>query len=256
MRSCRSGLRVRRNESRSLGERLIRSLILAVYYLVAITIVGIIGIPLTFITGDITWMYWRAMRCALFGVKMVGAEVETVGRDSFDHAGTYIYMFNHISNLDPPIVVPLIPRRTSVLVKKEVFRIPILSRAMRMAKFVPVDRRNRENAVNSVKAAVEVMREGVNMAVFPEGTRSPDAKLLPFKKGPFHLAMESGVSVLPVSIHGTEKMMGKGTLKIKPGKVTVVYHQPISPKDFKDKEGLMAATRAAIASGLPPEMRG
>lgn len=235
---------------------MIRSIILAVYYLVAITAVGLIGIPLTFITRDITWMYRRAMACALFGVKMVGADIETIGRESFDHNATYIFMFNHVSNLDPPVVIPLIPRRTSVLLKKELFRIPILAQAMKMARFVPVDRRNRESAVNSVKAAVEVMREGVHMAVFPEGTRSPDGRLLPFKKGPFHLAMESGVPVLPVSIYGTEKMMGKGTMKIKPGKVTVVYHPPIDPKRFKDKESLMAATRAAIASGLPPEMQG
>ncbi|MCU1306186.1 MAG: 1-acyl-sn-glycerol-3-phosphate acyltransferase, partial [Acidobacteriaceae bacterium] len=159
------------------------------------------------------------------------------------------------SNLDPSIVVPLIPRRTSVMVKKELFAVPLLSKAMRLASFVPVDRRNREAAIASMEHATDVMKAGVNMTAFPEGTRSADGKLLPFKKGPFHLAMESGVPVLPMTIFGTEKMMPKNTWKIAGGKATLIFHPPISPKDFSDKDDLMKAVRDKIASGLPEEMR-
>src|SRR5687767_10162444 len=105
-----------------------RSLILGLYYLLAIAIVGAVGIPYSFIVGNVEWLYRTAMRVALFGVKLIGVKVDVIGRERFDPSGTYIYMCNHVSNLDPPIVVPLIPRRTSVLVKKEVFRIPILSK--------------------------------------------------------------------------------------------------------------------------------
>jgi 1-acyl-sn-glycerol-3-phosphate acyltransferase len=141
------------------------------------------------------------------------------------------------------------------MVKKELFKVPLLSTAMRMASFVAVDRSNREAAIASMQRAIEVMKSGVNMTAFPEGTRSPDGRLLPFKKGPFHLAMESGVPVLPITIFGTEKMMPKGTLKITKGKATVIFHQPISPKDFSGVEDLIVAVRDKIASGLPEEMR-
>src|SRR3954471_7523701 len=106
-------------------------------------------------------MYDRAMWAALTGVKLVGVKVNVIGRDRLP-AGTYIFMCNHVSNLDPPILVPLLPGRTSVLVKKELFRIPILARAMRMASFVSVDRRNRDAAISSVERAKDVMQHGIH----------------------------------------------------------------------------------------------
>lgn len=235
---------------------MIRTLVLVIFYLLMIVLIGPVGLVWTLISGRIDWLYSRAMWAAFAGVKLIGIKVELRGYDDFDHNGTYIYMCNHVSNLDPPIVIPLIPRRTSVLVKKEVFRVPILAQAMRMARFVAVDRRNREAAIASIQAATEVMRDRINMTVFPEGTRSPDGKLLPFKKGPFHLAMESKIPVLPISIFGTETMMGKGTLAIKKGKATLIFHPPIGVEQFADREALTEAVRAAIAGGLPPEMRG
>ncbi len=234
---------------------MIRTCVLVLFYLIMIPLIGPVGIIWTFLSGRVDWLYRMAMWGAYTGVRLIGVKVELRGYHDFDHAGTYIYMCNHVSNLDPPIVIPLIPRRTSVLVKKEVFRVPIMAQAMRMARFVAVDRRNREAAISSIQAATEVMRSGINMAIFPEGTRSPDGKLLPFKKGPFHLAMESKVPVLPISIFGTETMMGKGTLRIKPGTATLVFHPPIFPENFADREQLTEAVRNAIASGLPREMR-
>jgi 1-acyl-sn-glycerol-3-phosphate acyltransferase len=234
---------------------LIRTTVLALFYLLMIPLIGPIGILWALVSGRIDWLYSRAMWAAYTGVRLTGVKVELRGYNEFDHNGTYIYMCNHVSNLDPPIVIPLIPRRTSVLVKKEVFRVPILAQAMRMARFVAVDRRNRDAAIASIQAATEVMRAGINMAIFPEGTRSPNGKLLPFKKGPFHLAMESKIPVLPISISGTETMMGKGTLRIKKGTAIVVFHSPIWPENFPDRDQLTEAVRAAIASGLPESMR-
>jgi 1-acyl-sn-glycerol-3-phosphate acyltransferase len=195
------------------------------------------------------------MAAARFGLKLVGVKFNVLGLENFDHSKTYIYMFNHVSNLDPPVLIPLLPRRTSVMLKKELMKIPILSRAMRMARFVPVDRSNKEAAIASVERAVEVLRDGINLSIFPEGTRSRDGKMLPFKKGPFHLAMESGVEVLPVSISGTERMWPKGRLALTPGVATVFFHSPISPSGFSSREELTTAVYQAIESGLPPEMR-
>ena len=121
-------------------------------------------------------------------------------------------MSNHTSNLDPPITIPLIPRRTSVMVKKELFRTPILGKAMRMGSLVPVDRGNRDAGIESVQAAKQVVQQGLNMTIYVEGKRSFDGKLLPFKKGPFYLAMECGAPVVPITIAGTHALMPKGCL--------------------------------------------
>lgn len=235
---------------------MIRTLLLIAYYLIMIPLVGPIGILWTFLSGKVDWLYHNAMWATYSGVRLVGVKVELKGYRDFDHKGTYIYMCNHVSNLDPSIVIPLIPRRSSVLVKKEVFRIPILAQAMRMARFVAVDRSNKEAAIASIQAATDVMKDGINMAVFPEGTRSPDGRLLPFKKGPFHLAMESGVPILPITISGTETMLGKGSWKIKQGTATVVFHPPLYPSAYADREALAQAVKESITSGLPPGMRG
>lgn len=234
---------------------MIRSAILALFYALAIATVGPVGIIYTFIVNDITWLYNTAMKIAHFGVRMIGVRMEVTGREQLDPNETYIFMFNHVSNLDPPLVIPLVPRRTSVLLKKELMNIPILSKAMRMAKFVPVDRSNRDAAIKSIERAVDVLKDGVHITIFPEGTRSWDGKLLPFKKGPFHLAMESGVKVVPVTVHGTEKLMPKGTSRIKPGVAYVVFHQAVDPKRFTSREDLTQAVRDAIESALPQEMR-
>src|SRR6185369_10828189 len=108
------------------------------------------------------------------------------------------------------------------------FRIPILGYAMRKAQFIAVDRKNRESAVESVKQAVEVLKSGVSMMAYPEGTRSRDGKLLPFKKGPFHLAMDSGIPVVPVTIIGAHEVWPKGYLRVSPGTLTIIFHPPMS----------------------------
>ena len=126
---------------------------------------------------------------------------------------------------------------------------------MRMGSLVPVDRHNRDAAISSVQAAAGVLNSGLNMTIFPEGTRSPDGKLLPFKKGPFYLAMETGVPIAPVTIFGTERMMPKGTLRIRPGRATLIFHPPIDPTKFADREKLMENVRATIESGLPVSQR-
>jgi 1-acyl-sn-glycerol-3-phosphate acyltransferase len=200
-------------------------------------------------------MYNRAMDAAFFGVRLIGIKVEVTGRDQFDPAGTYIYMCNHVSNLDPPIVVPSIPKRTSVLVKREVFRIPVLSKAMHLARFVPVDRKNRDAAIASIQQATEVMSSGINMMVFPEGTRSPDGKLLPFKKGPFHLAIDSGYPIIPMTIYGTESLMPKRGFAIRRGTAKLVFHAPVFPQEFSSREELSDAVFHRIESALPVKFR-
>src|SRR6202012_5562613 len=128
--------------------------------------------------------------------------------------------------------------------------IPIVGYGMRLAGFIPVDRDGRgESARESAGAASKGLASRGLIPTLPEGTRSRDGRLLPFKKGPFYLAMESGVPVVPVSIWGTDQMMTKGSLRIKPGIAHLTFHQAIDPHAFENREQLAQSVRAAILSG-------
>ena len=167
-----------------------------------------------------------------------------------------IFMANHVSNLDPPALIPNIPGRTSAFLKRSLMQVPVLGWGFRQGDFIPVDRDGRrESAQESIAAARRVLAKGVHITTFVEGTRSKDGRLLPFKKGPFYLAMETGAPCIPVSIWGTETMMSKGSLRIRPGIAHITFHAPINPGDYETREDLMTAVREAIASGLPEWMR-
>ena len=234
---------------------MIRTIVMLAFWGLAAPVAALIGFPWTFITGDIRLLYRMFMVGCRLGVRLTGVRVKTVGLDRLDPASTYIFMSNHVSNLDPPIITPLIPKRTSVLVKKELFSFPILGRAMRMGSMVPVDRGKRGAGIESVRIAKQVVQQGMNMSIYVEGHRSFDGKLMPFKKGPFYLAMECGVPVVPVTITGTHEIMPKGRFAIKPGTATVIFHPPIEPRDFGSRDCLMEKVRATIESGLPEEYR-
>jgi 1-acyl-sn-glycerol-3-phosphate acyltransferase len=234
---------------------MIRTSIMLLFWALAMPFAAVVGFSWTFLAGDIRVLYRMFTWGAYAGVWLTGVRVETVGLDQFDHARSYIFMTNHVSNLDPPIQIPLIPRRTSVMVKKELFKTPILGPAMRLASLVPVDRGNRDAGIEAIHAAKAVVDQGINMTIYVEGKRSFDGKLLPFKKGPFYLAMECGVPVIPITIVGTHDAMPKTRFAIRPGKVKVIFHPPIEPKDFGSRECLMDKVRAVIESGLPEQYR-
>src|SRR5581483_5116395 len=117
---------------------LIRTLIMLGFWIAAAPVAALIGFPWTFLSGKINLLYRMFTWGAFAGVRLAGVKVETAGLDRLDPQRTYIFMSNHVSNLDPPILVPLIPRRTSVMAKKELFSYPILGKAMRMGSLVPV----------------------------------------------------------------------------------------------------------------------
>ena len=234
---------------------MIRTILLLTLWAFMGPLAALIGFTAALLMGDIRVLYLLFTRGAWIGVRMIGVPVQIVGLDGFDHSRRYIFMTNHTSNLDPPIQVALIPGQTSVMVKRELFQVPILGRAMRMGKLVPVDRGNRDAGIEAVRAARAVVEQGQNMLIYVEGKRSFDGKLLPFKKGPFYMAVECGVPIVPMTIVGTHDVWPKGRFAIKPGPVKVIFHRPIEPKDFGNRECLMEKVRTVIESGLPEQYR-
>ena len=234
---------------------MIRTILMLAFWAIAGPVAALIGFPWTFITGDIRLLYAMFTWGAFAGVRLAGVRVEAEGLERLDSSRPYIYMSNHVSNLDPPILIRKIPGRTSVMVKKELFKYPILGQAMRMGSLVPVDRGNRDSGIDAVNAAKKVIEQGLSMMIYIEGKRSSDGKLLPFKKGPFYLAIECGVAVVPVTIVGTFEAMPKGRFSVKPGVVRLIFHQPIEPADFGGRDRLMETVRKAIERGLPEKSR-
>ena len=232
---------------------MIRTIVMLSFWTLALPFAVILGFPWTYITRDVSFLYRMGMWGAWTGVKLAGVKIEPVGLEKLDPARTYIFMSNHTSNLDPPILLPLIPRRTSVMAKKELFSYPLLGEMMRIGALVPVDRGNRDAGIAAVRAAGEVIRHGINMTIYVEGKRSFDGKLLPFKNGPFYLAVECGVPVVPVTIVGTHELMPKARFRISPGTAKIIFHDPIEPAEFGTRECLMEKVRAAINQGLPPQ---
>jgi 1-acyl-sn-glycerol-3-phosphate acyltransferase len=213
-------------------------------------------IPWCWLTGNVLPLY-KGTRFMLYSsCRLAGVRFDIKGREHVPTDRACIFMSNHVSNLDPPALISLIPGRTSAFMKRSLMNLPILGTGFRQGEFIAVDRSgSARDAQESVAAAQRVLAKGVHITTFVEGTRSPDGRMLPFKKGPFFLAMGAGAPVVPVSIYGTESILGKGSLRIHPGTAHIVFHPPIEPGEFATREELSQAVRTVIASGLPEWMR-
>ena len=236
---------------------MISSLILITTIVVLGAPCAVIFIPWAVITGNALPLYNASMTIVRVGYRLARIHIVTEGLDLVPPNTACIFMANHVSNLDPPALLPNIPGRTSAFLKRSLMKIPALGYGLKLGEFVPVDRDGTAtSAKESVAAARRVLAKGIHITTFVEGTRSKDGRLLPFKKGPFYLATETGAPCIPVSLYGTETMMAKGSLRIRPGTAHIVFHAPVYPGDYANREELLQAVRAAIASGLPEWMRG
>ena len=185
---------------------------------------------------------------------LVGSRVKVSvkGLSNIDLSAPYIYMANHQSNFDIPVLLGHLAVQFRWLAKVELFKIPIFGRAMRKVGYISIDRYDRESAFKSLAVAANKIKSGVSVLIFPEGTRSRDGKIRPFKKGGFVLAIDSGVPIVPVVITGTRAIMPKGKFRIYAGQVSMVIHKPIDTSTYtrETKEALMESVRRVICDNF------
>jgi 1-acyl-sn-glycerol-3-phosphate acyltransferase len=197
-----------------------------------------------------------AMRAArLWGrtmLRAVGARLECAGLEHLSSRMPCIYIVNHQSNVDIWALLSVIPPPTRFVAKKSLFHIPVLGWAMAATGFIPIDRTNRGRAMRSLKAAADKVRAGRPVLLFPEGTRSRSGALQPFKKGPFHLALQAGVPVVPIVISGSWNVLPPKSLRVSPGPVQVSCLPPVEIGEFlpTDYKGLLGKVHEVMERAL------
>ena len=163
---------------------------------------------------------------------LTSTRVNVIGTENVLMGKPQIFMANHQSDFDILIVMAHIPGQFRWIAKKELFKIPIFGKAMRSAGYIEIDRQNHEKAMKSLDEAAQKIREGKSVVTFPEGTRSKDRTIKPFKQGLFHLAIKAGVPIIPISIIGAHEIMPKRTLKVRPGKITMIIDRPVDVSGY------------------------
>jgi len=201
----------------------------------------------------ITPLYLMGKGLARLAFFMLGIKIQVRGIENIDKNKNYIYMPNHLSFLDGPIMVMLIPQNVRVIVKKEVFKIPVLNYAMSKAAFISVDREGKEAGKQSIEKAVEQIKENsYSFLVFPEGTRSRTGYLQEFRRGGFFLAVDSQTPILPAVIKGSYELMPKHSFFVKRGKVEVAFLPAVSMDNYTRENmfDLMDTVRTKISRKL------
>jgi 1-acyl-sn-glycerol-3-phosphate acyltransferase len=181
-----------------------------------------------------------------------GARVKVKGQENVDLHAPRIYLSNHQSYFDIFALLAHLPADFKFILKQELMKIPLFGLAMRRAGYVAIDREEPRKAVKSMNDAAMKIKEGFSMLIFPEGTRSEDGRLQPFKTGGFRLALKAGCDVVPVAISNSRNIVPKGSLRINKGTFAMNIGTPISVRDYtkKDMDKLMAQVREAMLSQM------
>lgn len=226
-------------------------IVLLLCILITILLIPVLLVCAVFGWGSVLILFGKlAMRLGRF---VLGLKVEVHGLDQIDRSKSYVFMSNHLSFLDGPLLFMLIPQPVRVILKKEVFRIPVIGLGMRVVGFVPVDRRGFKGGKRSIDRAVRLIREKrYSFLIFPEGTRSLDGRLQGFKRGGFFLALNSQTSIVPISLSGTFELMPKKTFFVKRGTIKVLIHPPVAVRgyDVQSLPNLIDRVRQGIHTGV------
>ena len=221
-----------------------------------ITVATLIFVPLTWIFRDIRPIYWASRQGIRLAMFLAGVRIETVGLEKAWDQKTAVFVCNHITNLDPAALFFTLPR-IAVILKKELGKIPLLGYVMGLGSFIYVDRSTRGSRQKALDEAIKTLKDGISLLVFPEGTRSRTDEMLPFRPGPFTMAIEAQVPVMPITIEGARELMPPGSLRIKPGQLTLTFLDPVQTTGMtsRERQTLMATVRAQMEAALAASAR-
>ncbi len=207
------------------------SVFIYVRCLIALAVLFILFIPLSFIFKKKVYDEWLRKACRIF-LRIAGVRVRVNGRENIQPDEPYVLTPNHVNILDPFIYQGYFPYLLRGLEKKENFKIPIWGRWMRAVGQLEIDRDNPKKAAESMKEVARVLKEErTSIMVAPEGTRTPNGRLQPFKRGAFRTASEAGVRIMPMCSKGLYQINRKGDWRIKPGHLEIVFGKPLGPPD-------------------------
>jgi 1-acyl-sn-glycerol-3-phosphate acyltransferase len=235
---------------------MIRTVLALLFLLVYALLVGLPVMLLTLLTGSKEILFRMGQFGGVCTLHIAGVRTRAEGLENIPQ-GTCLFTANHASNTDPPAIVGVIPRRVAILLKKSLLSIPIIGPAFRMGDFIAVDRQNPEAALGSIRLATARARKGLSFLAFPEGTRSRDGRLQPFKQGVFRMAIEAGIPIVPVACAGAHRILPRDSFAIRPGEMVVRFCPPIDAAAYQPSERaeLVRRVHAAIAAALPPDQR-
>lgn len=230
-------------------------------WLIAVPILAVLTIvtALTTIIGSAVgkrdyWGYWPAHFWSRCVCTLLLVSVKVVGRENIDPKTSYVFVCNHQGAFDIWTIYGYLGHNFKWLMKKSLEKVPFVGKACKSAGHVMVDDSNPRGVRQTIEESEERLRGGMSVVIFPEGSRTRDGHLTPFKRGAFMLASEFKLPVVPLTIDGAFKAMPRTTYNVTPGRITLTIHEPIipSPRGFNTRE-LMAQTRREIASSLPDE---
>lgn len=230
----------------------LQTVIILVYVVLATIVMAtvIIVVALFSRNGNAPHLVARAWARSILFVS--GIHVHVNGLENLNVDGSCILMPNHQSNFDIPVLLGCLPIQFRWLAKAELFKIPIFGRGMRGCGYISIDRSNRKSAFQSLAEAAAKIRNGVSVLIFPEGTRSRDGRILPFKKGGFVLSVDAGVPIVPIVIFNTWSIMPKDRLRIRTQSVRMDILAPIPTSGYtrKTKNDLMNSVRNTICNAF------
>lgn len=195
------------------------------------------------------WMFAMARLWSILLLRASWVRVEVRQEGGLSPGASYVFLANHQSLFDIPLLLSTVPHQVRMMAKRSLFRIPVFGWALAAGGFIPIDRGDRSTARQSFASAIAHIRGGTSILLFPEGTRSLSDTLLPFERGGFLLAMKSGLPIVPVGIRGTRAVQRKGVWTIRPGTVTVTYGTPIDCAAYgvRRKGELITEVRRRVA---------
>lgn len=226
-----------------------------VFFLLVIidtAILGVITIAASYFDPAGNHVHYIGKFWARLNMLLSGVRVRLINRAAIDAGQSYIVMSNHQSHYDVWALIGFMPLQLRWVIKIELRKIPIFGLGCERMGHIFIDRGNPERAYKSLEAAGQKIRNGASVVFFPEGTRSPDGKLLPFKKGGFSIALAAGVPILPITVRGSRAILPKGTARVRPGAIELMVHEPVPLDGYssENREALMQKIRTVIESGL------